>query len=213
MTAPAPEQDAPIVYVVDDDDEFRSAVSGLISTIGVEVRAYARPSELLANFDSERPGCAVVDMRLPEMSGIELLSHIAHMPAIVLSGHGDVPSAVRALRAGAVDFLEKPIRPQDLIEKIQSLLRDVEGRSLRRGREIDMHLYLESLSLRQRQILPMVVAGQSAKEIGRDLNLSHRTVEKHRKALMVKLDVSSISELIRTVSQAAATDPDIFKFD
>ncbi|MEP1031096.1 MAG: helix-turn-helix transcriptional regulator, partial [Alphaproteobacteria bacterium] len=84
---------------------------------------------------------------------------------------------------------------------------------LRCGRATNMHLYLESLSLRQRQILPMVVAGQSAKEIGRDLNLSHRTVEKHRKALMEKLGVSSISELIRTVSQAAAMNPDIFKFD
>ena len=203
------EREGSLVYVIDDEAEHRRALVELIGMIGVEVRAYGRPSEFLDDIDHGRTACAVIDMRLPEMSGIELLGHLGGIPSIIVTGHSDVPTAVRALKAGAVDFIEKPVHPQQLIDAIQNQLDDATRQAERRAAANRLRDALHRLSQRQREILPHVVAGQSAKEIARELDLSPRTVEKHRAALMEKLGVNSTGAIIRLTVQAVAVDPDI----
>src|SRR3984957_2167877 len=157
----------PAVYVVDDDDGMRRALDTLLSTVGYKTAVFSRPSEFLANFKTDAPGCLVLDIRMPDMSGLEVQQHLNRMgsmlPIIFITGHGDVPMAVQAMKEGAVDFIQKPFRDQDLLDRINHALRqDAENRNTA-ARHAEIQQRLESLTPRERQGLNLVGGGAANK--------------------------------------------------
>jgi len=203
----------PTVFIVDDDDEVRAAIGLLMESVGLEVRTYDSAQAFLDDFDPERPGCLVLDVRMRGMSGIELQTHLAtapiHPPIVIITGHGDVPMAVRAVQAGAVDFLEKPFNDQALLDAVHRAF-SVDAR--RRGiamRRAEVKQRLERLTPREREILEQIVAGKRNKVIAADLHISQSTVEAHRAKVMDKLEARSLSELMRLMlsDQATAEEP------
>jgi two-component system, LuxR family, response regulator FixJ len=192
---------APVIYVVDDDDGMRRALDTLLSTVGFRTAVYSRPSEFLANFKPDAPGCLVLDIRMPDMSGLELQQHLnksgSMLPVIFITGHGDVPMAVQAMKEGAFEFIQKPFRDQDLLDRINHALKlDAENRSTV-ARRTEVQHRLESLTPRERQVMDMVVDGAANKVIAIDLNLSERTVEIHRAKVMEKMGARSVAHLVK----------------
>jgi FixJ family two-component response regulator len=173
----------PTVYVIDDDDGMRRALSLLLSTVGYKTLAYANPGDFLAQFDADAHGCLVLDIRMPGMSGLELQQHLnrtgSMLPVIFITGHGDVPMAVQAMKEGAFEFIQKPFRDQDLLDRINHVRR------------------LASLTPRERQVMAMVVDGAANKVIAIDLELSERTVEIHRAKVMEKMGARSVAHLVK----------------
>lgn len=200
----------PNVFIVDDDDEVRAAIGLLMESVGLEVRAYDSAQAFLDDFDPERPGCLVLDVRMRGMSGIELQTRLAaepiHPPIVIITGHGDVPMAVRAVQAGAVDFLEKPFNDQALLDAVHRAFA-VDAR--RRGhamRLAEVNQRLERLTPREREILDQILAGKRNKVIAADLHISQSTVEAHRAKVMDKLGARSLSELMRLMLKHAESD-------
>src|ERR1700693_2329424 len=201
MANPTEKSIAPAVYVVDDDDGMRRALDALLSTIGYKTAVFSRPSEFLANFKADAPGCLVLDIRMPDMSGLELQQHLNRMgsmlPVIFITGHGDVPMAVQAMKEGAFEFIQKPFRDQDLLDRINHALKqDAENRNTV-ARRADIQHRLESLTPRERQGMDMVVDGAANKVIAIDLDLSERTVEIHRAKVMEKMGARSVAHLVK----------------
>lgn len=194
-------KDEATVYVVDDDDGMRRALTLLLSTVGYNTHAYARPSEFLAKLKSDEAGCLVLDIRMPEMSGLELQRQLNRsgcmLPIIFITGHGDVPMAVQAMKAGAFEFIQKPFRDQDLLDQINHALRhDAENRQ-NVARRADVLRRLETLTPRERQVMDLVVDGGANKVIAIDLGLSERTVEIHRAKVMEKMGARSVAHLVK----------------
>src|SRR6202166_1862113 len=192
---------APIVYVIDDDDGMRRALSLLLSTVGYKTLAFANPSDLLAHFDPDTHGCLVLDIRMPGMSGLEVQQHLnrtgSMLPVIFITGHGDVPMAVQAMKEGAFEFIQKPFRDQDLLDRINHALKlDAENRTTVARRAEVLHR-LESLTPRERQVMNLVVDGAANKVIAIDLDLSERTVEIHRAKVMEKMGARSGAHLVK----------------
>ena len=189
-----------LVHIVDDDAQVRAATSYLLSSKGYSTQIYASGPEFLRDADLQR-GCILLDLRMPEMSGLEvqeeLVSRGVLLPVVVISGHGDVATAVKAMKLGAVDFLEKPYREQDLAAAVERALSLSSKRTDRRQSEITASARLQELSPRETQVLQGLLGGLSNKEIARRLDLSPRTVEMHRANLMSSLAVDSLSEAIR----------------
>ena len=201
--AKTPEQQAPrtVVHVVDDDDGMRRALTLLITTLGYDTASYALPSEFFARFRPDGMGCLVLDIRMPEMSGLEVQQELVRrgcmMPIIFITGHGDVPMAVQAMKAGAFEFIQKPFRDQDLLDKINEALRlDVENHK-DMARRADVLHRLETLTPRERQVMQLVVNGDANKVIAIDLGLSERTVEIHRAKVMEKMGAKSVAHLVK----------------
>ena len=191
----------PVIYVVDDDDGMRRALDTLLSTVGYKTAVFSRPGEFLANFKPDTPGCLVLDIRMPDMSGLEVQQQLnrmgSMMPVIFVTGHGDVPMAVQAMKEGAFEFIQKPFRDQDLLDQINHALKqDAENRSTLARRAEVLHR-LESLTPRERQVMDMVVDGAANKVIAIDLNLSERTVEIHRAKVMEKMGARSVAHLVK----------------
>ena len=192
---------APIVYVIDDDDGMRKALSLLLSTVGHKTLAFASPGDFLAQFDPDTHGCLVLDIRMPGMSGLELQQHLnrtgSMLPVIFITGHGDVPMAVQAMKEGAFEFIQKPFRDQDLLDRINhALQQDAESRS-NLARRADVVRRMETLTPRERQVMDMVVDGSANKVIAIDLSLSERTVEIHRAKVMEKMGARSVAHLVK----------------
>jgi two-component system, LuxR family, response regulator FixJ len=201
MAKPDDQSTAPTVYVVDDDDGMRRALDALLSTVGYKTAVFSRPSEFLANFKVDSPGCLVLDIRMPDMSGLELQQHLnrigSMLPVIFITGHGDVPMAVQAMKEGAFEFVQKPFRDQDLLDRINHALKqDAENRNTVARRTEVLHR-LESLTPRERQVMDLVVDGAANKVIAIDLDLSERTVEIHRAKVMEKMGARSVAHLVR----------------
>ncbi len=189
------------IYVVDDDDGMRRALTLLLSTVGFNTQSFARPSEFLAKLKPDEPGCLVLDIRMPEMSGLELQQQLNRtgcmLPIIFITGHGDVPMAVQAMKAGAFEFIQKPFREQDLLDQINHALRhDAENRQ-NVARRADVLRRLETLTPRERQVMDLVVDGGANKVIAIDLGLSERTVEIHRAKVMEKMGARSVAHLVK----------------
>jgi two-component system, LuxR family, response regulator FixJ len=191
----------PTIYVVDDDDSMRQAIALLLRTVGYNPVVLARPSDFLAKFDASTHGCLVVDVRMPEMSGLEVQQQLnragAILPVIFITGHGDIPMAVQAMKDGAFDFLTKPFRDQDLLDRINNALKqDAENRTA-----IEMHADLraraDSLTPREREVLALIVEGKANKVVAIDLGLSERTVEIHRANVMEKMGARSVALLVK----------------
>jgi two-component system response regulator FixJ len=191
----------PIVYIVDDDDGMRHALTVLMGTVGYHAVAFARPTEFLAHYDPNQPGCVILDVRMPEMSGLEVQQHLnrsgSMVPVILITGHGDIPMAVQAMKDGAYDFLQKPFRDQDLIDRINGALKhDAENRA-ELQKHADIRNRYETLTPREREVMALVVDGKANKVIAIDLNLSERTVEIHRANVMDKMGARSVAHLVK----------------
>ena len=197
-----------IVHVVDDDRAFRTAIGRLLNAAGHKARLYASASEYLANQDAEGPACVIVDLQMPGTNGLDLQSVLAERgdahPVIFLSGHGDVPSTVRAMRAGALDFLTKPVPTAVLLEAIHNALaRDVE-RKEQHTHLSELKRRYSTLTPRERQVMAGVVAGRLNKQICYALHSAERTVKTHRARVMEKMAVRSVAELVRRAEELGA---------
>ena len=194
----------PIVYIIDDDQAMVESLSWIIESIGLRVKTFVRAQDYLEQYDHQQHGCLLLDVRMPGMSGPELQSRLNDeglpiLPIIFISGHGDVPLAVRVMKAGAVDFLTKPFNDQILIESINKALRQDKANRERRQESAQARAKFALLSPREVQVLQGIVAGKPNKVISAELNISLKTVEAHRASVMKKMGVKSVPELVRLV--------------
>jgi FixJ family two-component response regulator len=191
------------VFVVDDNVGVRKSLRALLESAGLAVETYASSDEFLAAYDPERPGCLVLDVRLRHGSGLDVQDELRRrkttLPIIVLTGHGDVPTSVRALKAGAADFLQKPAPPKVLLERVRAAIdSDRQARAVTTERAVVMNR-LAHLTPREREVAALLIAGKTSKEIAVAMHVSVRTVEGHRRMVFSKMDVSSATQLVRTV--------------
>lgn len=193
----------PTVYVVDDDQAVRDSLQFLLDSAGLRTRAYETASAFLAECEPGRPlhGCVVVDLRLPGLSGIELQEELRRrgirVPTIMITGHGDVPAAVRAMKAGALDFIEKPFNDRQLLDRIREAVSEDDRHRAFRARREEVLYRISLLTHRERQVMELVVQGKLNKQIAKELNLSHKTVEVHRAHVMEKMHATSLAQLVR----------------
>jgi FixJ family two-component response regulator len=193
----------PTVFIVDDDGAVLDSIAELVMSVGLRAATFRSAQEFRDSFDPERPGCLVLDVRMAHTSGLALQEELnaidARVPIVFISGHGDISVAIKAIKAGAVDFVQKPYHEQQLLDSInEALRRDAEARQ-HTGSSPGFAERLASLTERERDVLEHVVHGLSSKSIARVLDISYRTVELHRSHIMEKLRVHSVAELIRLV--------------
>ena len=196
---------SPVVYVVDDDASVREALDSLIRSVGFQVETFASASEFLGGKLRDAPGCLVLDVRLPGLSGLDLQRELmqvdVRIPIIFITGHGDIPMSVQAMKAGAVEFLTKPFRDQDLLDAIQQAIdRD---RTARRARDelAELRQCFESLTPREREVTDRVVSGSLNKQIAAELGISEVTVKLHRGQAMHKMRAGSLAELVKMIQK------------
>jgi two-component system response regulator FixJ len=198
----------PTVFLVDDDDAVRDALELLLDSTGLRTAAYPSAAAFLENYDAGHPGCLVLDIRMPAMSGMELQAALAensvNIPIIFLSGHGNVSMSARAFRSGAVDFLEKPFDESVLLERIEEAIQLDQSNRDALARQTEASTRVASLTAREREVMLLIVAGHANKEIARKLKLSIRTIETHRGHIMEKTGAQSLADLIE-LSHASGT--------
>ena len=192
----------PSVFIVDDDSVARETMRSLVESVGLRAETFASAQAFLDAYDQDQPGCLVTDLRMPGMSGLELQSKLAadefNIPVIVVTGYPDVPTAVRSIKTGAIDFVEKPFNEQMLIEQIQqSIQKDRERRRERAAWDL-MRTSYRSLTPREQEVMSLVVRGKSNKEMARLLDISPKTIEAHRSNVMGKMQAKTLADLIRT---------------
>jgi two-component system response regulator FixJ len=195
-----------VVHVIDDDESVRHALAFLLATSGIPVRVHESGDAFLATIDGLQPGCILTDIRMPGTDGLalqrKLLERGVKLPVIVMTGHGDVPMAVEAMKAGAVDFIEKPFDDAVLLKAIQSALDRYSEQGRRDSEAAQITAKVNGLSVRERQVLDGLIAGRANKTIAYDLDISPRTVEIHRANVMTKMGAGSLSELVRMALMA-----------
>jgi len=201
-------EQAATVFVVDDNVSVRNSIFELLTSVSLPVETFATSEEFLAAYRPERPGCLLLDVRLKDGNGLDLQDELqrrrATLPVIVLTGHGNVPMSVRALKAGAFDFLQKPPPPAVLVERVQAAIgSDRAARALLSEKQVALNR-LSSLTPRERDVMSLLVAGETSKDVASTLGLSVRTVEGHRRRVLSKLDVTSAAQLVRVVMTARA---------
>jgi FixJ family two-component response regulator len=192
---------APVVFVVDDDPSVRRAIKRLVESVGLQVELFGSAQEFLRSKRPNAPSCLVLDVRLPGISGLDFQREPAdaniHIPIIFITAHGDIPMTVRAMKAGAVEFLTKPFRDQDLLDAIHLALERDHTRRLREEEVAKLRDRYESLTPREREVLPWVVAGLVSKQIADAIGATEATVKVHRSQLMRKMGASSLADLVR----------------
>lgn len=201
-----------IVHIVEDDEAHQSAICLIVESVGLKTRVYGSAQEFLEKYDPGRgvyPECLVTDVRLPGMSGLDLqkylLEHKITIPTVVISGHADVPIAVEALKKGAIDFIEKPFRQQILLDAIQLALAKSETAHECRNNLLDIQHRLASLTIRQREVMDLMIEGKPNKIIADKLGLSIKTVEQHRSLVMKKMAAESFAELVKMAHEGKGT--------
>jgi FixJ family two-component response regulator len=191
----------PVVMVVDDDSGVRNAMRSLLKSVGLNASLFASAQEFLAAYDPNQPGCLLLDIRMPGMSGMDLQQELnlrgAVVPVIFMSGHADIPMAVEAMQHGAFDFLQKPFRDQELLDRIQRAIAQDAERRLALGEQSRIKSHLESLTDREREVLDLLTQGKQNKVIAQNLGVSPRTIEIHRARVMEKMSAQSVAELVR----------------
>jgi FixJ family two-component response regulator len=196
----------PLVYIVDDDEGMRTSLAWLLASVNIRSESYAGADAFLQAYDPLAPACLVLDARMPEISGFQLQETLAargsELPIIFVSGHGDIPMSVRALRNGAVDFFEKPYNPQQMLDRIQLTLKQVGKRHPEQARRVALREQMKSLSPREREVLQQMLLGAASKVIARELNISVKTVDVHRASIKEKLGCQSTAGLVRDVMLA-----------
>jgi len=197
--------DKPTVFVIDDDQSMRESVESLLRSVGLNVRVFETTQAFLAAERPDAPSCLVLDVRLPGVSGLDFQNELSKLqiafPIVFISGHGDVPMTVRAIKAGAIEFLTKPFRDQDLIDAVQL---GIENDRKRRAEDLalsDLNARLESLSPREREVMILVASGRMNKQIAGELDLSEVTVKVHRGSAMRKMGAKSVADLVRMVDR------------
>jgi FixJ family two-component response regulator len=196
----------PIVHIVDDDASFLAALSRLLRASGFAVKTYSSAAKFLTQHDADTPGCVLADLQMPEMSGLDLQSALAQggnpLPILFLTGHGDIPSTVQAMRGGAEDFLEKSAPKEELLDAVRrAIARDFRERDARELQS-ELRARFDTLTDREREVLSHVVQGQLNKQIAWDLGIHERTVKLHRTAMYAKLKVQSVAELTHLTQEA-----------
>ena len=190
-----------LVVVIDDDPDIRNALQGLLETVDLQAALYATASEFLASKRPQGPCCIVVDVRLPGLSGLDFQQQLARenipIPVIFITGHGDIPMSVRAMKAGAVEFLTKPLRDQDVLDAIQAALRHDRARLEDERKVADLRNRHDSLTAREREVMALLVSGSVNKQIAAEAGISVVTVRLHRGQIMRKMHASSLADLIR----------------
>jgi len=190
---------APRIFIVDDDPAIRKSLGMMLQAHGLLTSEFASADEFLAKYDTSQPGCIVLDLRMPGMTGEELLKTLrqggAEIPVVILTGHGDVPVAVRTMKLGIVDFLQKPAEHQTVIDTVQLALRKDAERRLEEAEHQKLLKRMSRLTPRERELISMLAAGKTSKEIASALTVSVKTVDNHRAHLLAKLDASNVAEL------------------
>ena len=199
------QENQPTVFVVDDDPQLREALHVLLESVDLNVETFASAHEFQDAFDPDRVGCLVLDVRMPGISGLELqrklVSQRIRIPTLILTAHADVPMAVEAMKAGALDFIEKPYNPQVLLDRIQHLLGE-QSRIWQEDRElIGVEARLKQLSRREQEVLQLLVTGNNTKSVARKLDISKKTVDFHRRNLLKKMQVETVVELARLIER------------
>jgi FixJ family two-component response regulator len=201
----------PIVFVVDDDASVRDAVKRLIGSVGLRVETFGSTAEFLSSKRPEAPACLVLDVRLPDVSGLELQRDLAaanfHIPIIFITGHADVPMSVRAMKAGAVEFLTKPFRGQELIDAIQEAIAKDRAAWNERAQMAELRSRFDSLTPREKEVLTLVASGMLNKQIGAELGTSELTVKTHRGRVMEKMGADSLADLVRMAERLSPSGP------
>jgi FixJ family two-component response regulator len=201
----------PVVFVVDDDASLRRAIKRLVESVGSQVELFGSAQEFLQAKRPDAPSCLVLDIRLPKISGLEFQRQLTdvgiHIPIIFITGHGDIPMTVRAMKAGAVEFLAKPFRDQDLLDAIQQALERDRTRRVQAAEVAKLRERYESLTSREREVLPLVVSGRINKQIAAEIGTSEATVKVHRSQLMRKMGAASLAELVRMYEKLQGASP------
>jgi RNA polymerase sigma factor (sigma-70 family) len=195
----------PVVFLVDDDPSIRRAIKILLESVGLEVELFGSAQEFVAGRPADRPSCLVLDIRLPGVSGLDFQRRLneakINIPIIFISAHGDVPMTARAMKAGAIEFLTKPFRDQDLLDAIQVALDRDRARRQREGEIATLRERFESLSAREREVVAMVVSGMPNKQIAAKIGITENTVKVHRSRAMEKLQAQSLADLVKMVER------------
>jgi FixJ family two-component response regulator len=201
----------PIVYVIDDDPSMRNAIEDLLQSVGLGIRVFPSAHEFFKAARTDAPGCIVLDVRLPGQSGLDFQRQISgtamELPIVFITGHGDVPMSVRAMKSGAVEFLTKPFRDQELIDAIHAALERDRARRADASALADLRARFEGLTPREREVLMQVVCGRLNKQIAADLGLSEATVKMHRGQIMRKMQAGSLPELVRMADRLGVAAP------
>jgi FixJ family two-component response regulator len=204
MTGGLVSEHQPVVFVVDDDAAVRAAVEDLLRSVGLAVRTYGSTQEFLQSKRPDAPGCLVLDVRMPGQSGLEfqraLTTTGVDIPIIFISGHGDIPMSVRAMKSGAIEFLTKPLHEQELLDAIQVGIEHDRARRQEVKAAAELQERFDSLTGREREVLVLVIAGQLNKQIAAQLELSEATVKVHRSQIMHKMHARSLIDLVRMAS-------------
>jgi FixJ family two-component response regulator len=195
------EEEKPIVFVIDDSADVREGLMALLESAGLECRVFASPKEFVAEPVAERPSCVILDVRLPEMSGLEFQVELTRrprkVPVIMITGHGDIPMSVRAMKSGAVEFLTKPPRDQDVLDAVYAALEEDRVNRRMERQAAELRARYDILTSREREILPLVTAGLLNKQIAAEVGLSEVTVKVHRHNMMAKLKAKTLPDLVR----------------
>jgi FixJ family two-component response regulator len=201
----------PIVFVVDDDPAVGLSLKRLAKSVGLEAETFTSAQEFLRTQRPDRPGCLVLDIRMPGLSGLdlqqELLDAKIDLPIIFITGHGDIPMSVRAMKAGAVEFLTKPFRDQDLIDAIQHAIKKHIAARQERVKINEYHFLYDSLTPREREVFPLVAVGLLNKQIAAQLGASEKTIKVHRGQVMHKMKAESLAHLIRIAQRLGLSSP------
>jgi FixJ family two-component response regulator len=196
----------PTVFIVDDDEPVRKAVSRLLRSAGIAVAVFASPREFLAQYDPATPGCLVLDITMPEVDGLQLQATLGEkgsiLPIIFLTGHGDVSKSVQAMKRGAFDFLSKPVKDKDLLTAVRAAIERNAVARLDQAKLSEIRARLDTLTPREREVLEQVVSGKLNKQIAGDLGITEATVKMHRAHVMEKMKVQSVAELARLTERS-----------
>ena len=199
----------PTVFLVDDDKSVRDAIAWLIESVGLNVQSFESATDFLETYDATQPGCLVLDVRMPGMSGLELQQQLATrrsgIPIIIVTGHGDVPMCIRAFENGAFAFLEKPVNHQALLDYIQRALEEDRNNRLKVGAGPDIDYRINLLTAREKEVMELLVSGKTMKQIAADLEISIQTCSKHRAKVLEKLQVGNDVELVHLVLTGNST--------
>jgi len=201
LAMPSEVNDGAVVHVVDDDASLCAALESLFDSVGLAARSYRSAREFLDSALVDQPGCIVIDIRLPDISGLEVQARLTrlgvHLPVVVMSGYGDIPMSVRAMKGGAVDFLPKPFRDQDMLDAVSTAIGRDRQRRAADGDISRLRERFETLSERERQVMALVTAGKMNKQVAGELGISEVTVKVRRSAVMRKMDARTVADLVR----------------